>query len=187
MTFREPNYYKADKDKTFVRKDNGSLMGDAIFLGGLPDGTPDSIDNYKEVDAESVKDAGPTAEELLAQAKAIKIDQIRAYNDSSAVNSFCVNGNPMGWLNPTQRMNYRQTVEAAQRKGMTIIPFMGVNIPVATVLSAIDDLDIYAWAQTQCNEICIKAVNALTTVEEVEAYDFKDAFGMTTRPDFTLK
>jgi len=128
----------------------------------------------------------PTPAEKLAAAKQAKISEINTYNDSEAVNNFSINGVAMGWLTPTQRGNYRQTVEAAKRKGMTVIPFLGYNIPVDTVLSAIDDLDIYAWQQTACCESCIKAVEALTTIKKVQEYDYAAEFAKTPQCDFSI-
>jgi len=87
---------------------------------------------------------------------------------------------------PFQRVNYRQTVEAAQRKGMTEIPFLGYVIPVSVVLSALDDLDIYAWMQTACCERCVAEMKSLETIEAVEAYDYESQFALTEKPNFTI-
>ena len=42
--------YKAAEGKTFLRKVDGFIMGNQMYLGLFIDGTEDVIDNYEEVD-----------------------------------------------------------------------------------------------------------------------------------------
>lgn len=128
----------------------------------------------------------PTPQQLIDRAKSSKMEDIDMYNDSPAVNVYYINGTAQDWLTPAQRVNYRQTIEAAKRKGMSVIPFAGLSLPVDFVLAAIDDIDIYAWQQTACCERCKAAVNALTKIEDVDAYDYKSEFSKTECPKFVV-
>ena len=46
----EMKNYKAAEGKTFLRKVDGFIMGNQMYLGLFIDGTEDVIDNYEEVD-----------------------------------------------------------------------------------------------------------------------------------------
>jgi hypothetical protein len=49
-----PKRWIADEGKTFMRKIDNEYMGEEILLGIFIDGAESTIDNYYEVDAESV-------------------------------------------------------------------------------------------------------------------------------------
>ena len=50
----ENNYYKAAEGKTFVRIEDGFIMGNDLYLGLYIDGSEDRIENYKEIDDPSL-------------------------------------------------------------------------------------------------------------------------------------
>lgn len=51
----ENNYYKAAEGKTFVRIEDGFIMGNDLYLGLYIDGSEDKIENYKEIDDPSMQ------------------------------------------------------------------------------------------------------------------------------------
>lgn len=57
-------------------------------------------------------------EQLLANAKSDKINQINAYDKSTSVNEFTINGNPM-WLNHELRQQIKTSVDAYVTMGQT--------------------------------------------------------------------
>ena len=63
----------------------------------------------------------PTPAELLERAKASKIAELEAYDDSDAVNIFDVvtGGHTItAWLTPEQRANYKNSLDSAELLGM---------------------------------------------------------------------
>ena len=118
----------------------------------------------------------PTAEELLARAKANKIGEIEAYDKSSAVNSFYY-GNVEFWLDRDTRVSVRSTGEIMKEMGkQTMTLWLGdVNVTLAPeqVLQMLAVLEIYALECYNMTAEHKSAVNNLATIEEVEAYDFR--------------
>ena len=122
----------------------------------------------------------PTPQQLLERAKNSKVAEIEAYDQSDEVNGFdiVVGGQTMAaWLTPDKRSDYKNSLDSAELLGMTEVHpvFNGValTIPTQTAKMALAKIQIYA---NQCYGVTEKhkaAINALETVEEVEAYDFK--------------
>ena len=110
-------------------------------------------------------------ERTLEDAKKEKLAALKAYDASTAVNEFTLNGVTM-WISPADRSNYMLTIEGAQRQGMSSVPFLGQTIPVNDAMSMLDAVNIYAMqcvGVTQAHEI---AINALSTISAVDNYDF---------------
>ena len=121
----------------------------------------------------------PTPEERLAQAKRQKIAELEAYDDSDAVNSFeiVMDGKTMSaWIEPDKRSNYRGSLEDCELLGVTDIevPIAGMLIPmtVADARVKLAQVQLYADRCTIVTEGHKYAINALSTIEDVEAYDF---------------
>lgn len=109
--------------------------------------------------------------DTLASAKALKIAGLLAYDASTEVNSFLINGQSL-WLSPERRANYLLTIEAAQEAGVETVPFEGINLPVATALAALKAINIYAMQCVAVTNAHEAAINALETIEAVDAYDY---------------
>jgi len=125
----------------------------------------------------------PTPEERMAQAKRKKIAELEAYDDSDAVNSFDIvmEGKTMSaWIEPDKRSNYRGSLEDCELLGVTDIevPIAGMLIPmtVADARVKLAQVQLYADRCTIVTEGHKYAINALDTVEEVEAYDFSTGY-----------
>ncbi|MCQ2137896.1 MAG: DUF4376 domain-containing protein [Bacteroidales bacterium] len=113
----------------------------------------------------------PTPEELLERAKAERIAELEAYDSSEAVNGFTLGGRTM-WIVPAERTNYLNTMQGAQRLGIESVPFMGQTIAVGDAIRMLDAINIYAMQCVAVTDAHETAINALATIEEVEAYDF---------------
>ena len=121
----------------------------------------------------------PTAEELLARAKANKIREIEAYDKSSAVNSFFY-GDVAFWLDRDTRVSVRSTAEIMKEMGkQTMTLWLGdVNVTLAPeqVLQMLAVLEVYALECYNTTAEHKSAVNNLATIEEVEAYDYRTGY-----------
>lgn len=62
MTYEEPNHYTADEGKTFLRVTDNFIMGTDMYLYSFIDGTPDTIENYTEIDDPNPKEAADNIE-----------------------------------------------------------------------------------------------------------------------------
>ena len=121
----------------------------------------------------------PTAEELLARAKANKIREIEAYDKSSAVNSFYY-GDVAFWLDRDTRVSVRSTAEIMKemsRETMTLwLGDVNVTLAPAQVLQMLAVLEIYALECYNTTAQHKAKVNVLATIEEVEAYDYRTGY-----------
>jgi len=121
----------------------------------------------------------PTPQQLLEQAKQRKIAEIEAYDASDAVNSFdvTISGQTMSfWIDRETRADYRSSIEAAELLGRTEVkPVFGgqeVTLDIQMAKMALAQVQLYA---NQCYGVTERhkaAVNALETINAVEAYDF---------------
>lgn len=115
-----------------------------------------------------------TAEELLAQAKANKVAEIGAYDQSDAVNEFLLGGNPM-WLDAPTRQQLRISIEAYQATGdETVTKWFGgqeFTFPTSAWLRMLNALEVYAAEALNVTEAHKSAVNALDSVDAVAGFD----------------
>ena len=127
----------------------------------------------------------------LDEAKAKKIKEIEVYDESDAVNVFYVtiDGNTIThWLTPDERANYKNSVDSAEIVGREdvhpIFNGMTLTIPTKTAKLYLAQIQLYAdecWMVTEGHKA---AVNALETIEDVDAYNFRT--GYPEKLTFTL-
>lgn len=115
-----------------------------------------------------------TEEEKLAIAKRDKKRNISYYDKSSAVNQFYIADTPM-WLDKETRtgLKLRFEAEIAMGKSDTTLWADGVQYPLSleTAIQMLYALEVYASASYDNTQAHLAAVDAMTSVEEVEAYD----------------
>ena len=121
----------------------------------------------------------PSAEELLANAKAEKIAQIENYDSSENVEQFIINGTPM-WLGHELRQQIRTSADAYSAMGyenMTKV-FNGVEFtfPIAVWIQMLNALEIYAAEALNTTERHKAAINAMTNVQDVIDYDYTQGY-----------
>ena len=128
----------------------------------------------------------PTPEELLQMAKDEKLQELEAYNDSDDVNGFFVNGSEL-WVPADKRAILRISINA----------YKALNIPTITKIwdgveytFTTEEWDLYlnqveVYASECLNTTMRHAamIQALTSVEDVETYDY--TLGYPTKPSFT--
>lgn len=152
---------------------NGVFASDTIELNGCVVCNPNDeqlmLAGYKEyVEPE------PTVEELLEQAKAQKIAEIDAYDTSSAVNGFTLNGATV-WLDKSTRVGLMNSTNITKAMGQpTTTLWLGeskMEVSCDTAIQLLSALEMYALECFNVTAAHKKAVSELTSIEEVEKYD----------------
>lgn len=165
--------------KRYIDKYGNFWDGTSIVLEGMRIFNPSEEQIFLAGYEEYIEPA-PTPEQLLERAKASKIAELEAYDSSEEVNSFRVNiGNEAvtAWFTPEQRADYKNSIDAAELLGRDVVrPVINgreIELPVSVAKTALAQIQLYA---NQCYGVTEKhkaAINALETVEEVDAYDFE--------------
>lgn len=112
----------------------------------------------------------------LEKAKKEKLEAILAYDTSSDVNGFMLNGNKV-WLDKETRvglMNSTTIAKSVGQKTTTLwLGSMKLVIDCDKAIQLLSALEMYALECFNVTASHKQAVSKLTTIEEVEAYDYK--------------
>ena len=115
----------------------------------------------------------------LEQAKVEKIAEITAYDTSSSVNGFMLNG-LLVWLDKATRVGLMNSTTIAKAAGQqtTTLWLGGIKLVVDCdkAIQLLSALEMYALECFNVTASHKQAVSELTTIEEVEAYDYKDDY-----------
>ena len=115
----------------------------------------------------------------LKQAKADKIAEITAYDTSSSVNGFILNG-LLVWLDKATRVGLMNSTTIAKAAGQqtTTLWLGGIRLVVDCdkAIQLLSALEMYALECFNVTASHKQAVSELTTIEEVEAYDYKAGY-----------
>lgn len=115
----------------------------------------------------------------LEQAKVNKIAEITDYDTSDKVNGFMLNG-LLVWLDKTTRVGLMNSTTIAKAAGQktTILWLGGLKLVVDCdkVIQLLSALEMYALDCFNVTASHKQAVSELTTIEEVEAYDYKAGY-----------
>lgn len=178
------------EDGFFIANTNMTIYGLEIILGKY-----DSPENYiehpieewpEEPDPnEASTESMPQNEETVPQtneshinplaiAKAAKMRDIYAYDNSTNVNGFLFNGS-VKWLDRETRSSLRNTIESAELVGRSELDIwfgdIYVTLPLNDARMMLAVLEVYA---TDCYNVTSQhkaQVRSFETVEEVEAFD----------------
>lgn len=116
-----------------------------------------------------------TEEQKLERAKATMKHRLKDYDSSQSVNSFSIDETSL-WLDKATRagLMLRFQAEIATGKENTILWHEGKKFPLLTsvALQMLYALELYASECYDNTQSHYAAIDALATVEEVEAYDF---------------
>ena len=107
----------------------------------------------------------------LDNIKENKRNEIKDYDASDNVNGFYIGGSLM-WLAPAVRDNYMNTLQGAQRLGISGVTFMGHEITPEMGIMMLDMINLYAMQCVGVTDYHIATVMSLGTEEEVNAYDY---------------
>ena len=112
----------------------------------------------------------------LKQAKVDKIAEIAAYDTSDNVNGFMLNG-LLVWLDKATRVGLMNSTTIAKASGQqtTTLWLGGAKLVVDCdkAIQLLSALEMYALECFNVTASHKQAVSELTTIEEVEAYDYK--------------
>ena len=115
----------------------------------------------------------------LKQAKVDKIAEIASYDTSSSVNGFVLNG-AVVWLDKATRVGLMNSTTIAKASGQetTTLWLGGMKLVVDCdkAIQLLSALEMYALECFNVTESHKQAVSELTTIEEVEAYDYKAGY-----------
>ena len=115
----------------------------------------------------------------LEQAKADKIAEITAYDTSSSVNGFMLNG-LLVWLDKATRVGLMNSTTIAKAAGQktTTLWLGGIKLVVDCdkAIQLLSALEMYALECFNVTASHKQAVSELTTIEDVEAYDYKAGY-----------
>ena len=171
-------YYNSTTKEWYTEGNSLTRRVNGALFSGVP-----SVEQLTDWGFEEWIEPEPTPAELLERAKASKIAELEAYDDSDAVNSFdvTIGGQTMSlWIDRETRADYRSSIEAAELLGRTEVKpvFAGqeVTLSVQMAKMALAQVQLYA---NQCYGVTERhkaAVNALETVEEVEGYEYKTGY-----------
>ena len=121
----------------------------------------------------------PVPERTLEIAKSEKIAQITAYDTSEAVNSFTL-GNATMWISRDDRISLMNSTTILQNAGVEITTLwyggQKYTLPCDALIQMLSALEVYALQCYDVTEEHKAAVNALTTIEAVDAYDYTTGY-----------
>lgn len=115
----------------------------------------------------------------LKQAKTEKIAEITAYDTSSSVNGFLLNG-VLEWLDKATRVGLMNSTNIAKAAGQktTTLWLGGVKLVVDCdkAIQLLSALEMYALECFNVTASHKAAVSELKSIEEVEVYDYKAGY-----------
>ena len=116
----------------------------------------------------------PQPERTLEDAKREKIEAITTYDVSDNVNGFFINDTPY-WLSKADRVGLMNSTNILKAAGIqtTSLWYNGIELEVScdALISMLSQLEIYALECYCTTEEHKAAVNALTSIASVDAYD----------------
>lgn len=168
-------YYNSTTKEWYTEGNSLTRRVNGALFSGVP-----SVEQLTDWGFVEWVEPTPTPEQLLERAKADKIAQLQAYDASDAVNGFdvTIQGQTMSlWIDRETRADYRSSIEAAELLGRTEVkPVFGgqeVTLSVQMAKMALAQVQLYA---NQCYGVTERhkaAIEALDSVEAVEAYDYE--------------
>lgn len=165
--YKKDNEIKFSKDIT-IRK-NGMVTYNPTEEMLIEDGWEEYVPPTYE----------PTEEELLTRAKQDKKKEIERFDTSQEVNEFSVQGFPI-WLDKATRAGLMLRFQAEQAMGKedTVLWYNGMQFPLAleNALAMLYTIENYASACYDNTQRHLAVVDNLTTVDEVELYDYRAGY-----------
>ena len=177
---------KVSVDEGFILKDNDTYTSEIYCAkdAELQDYEVVAYSDYLR-DENKKKYEGKTIEE----AKEILLAEIDAYDKSSAVNGFALNG-AVVWLDKATRVGLMNSTSIAKGMGQatTTLWFGGMKIVVNCdkAIGLLSALEMYALECFNVTAAHKKAVAELNTVEEVLGYDYTKGYPEQLKMEVSL-
>lgn len=152
---------------------NGVFASDTIELNGCVVCNP-TEDMLRQAGYEEYQEPVPTEEEKLEQAKVNKIAEIEQYDNSPSVNSFTLNGKER-WLKNDLRRSLSYSTNILKEDGEKTVDIWFdtdcETMNIDNALYMLKELEVYAKQTNNVTHQHKAEVMALTSIEEVDAYD----------------
>ena len=153
---------------------NGVFASDTIELNGCVVCNP-TEDMLRQAGYKEYKEPVPTEEEKLNTAKQNKIYDIEQYDTSSStINSFTLNGKER-WLKNDLRRSLSYSTNILKEDGEKTVDIWFdtecETMNIDNALYMLKELEVYAKQTNNVTHQHKAEVMALTSIEEVEAYD----------------
>ena len=154
-----------------------------------PDGTDEKktriVYKYDVVDIDR---RFKTEDEVIAELKKLKIDEITKYDTSSNVNAFSLNGVDV-WLDRDTRVSLMNSTTIAKNMGQeNTILWLGtvkITIKCDQAIQLLSALEMYALNCFNKTAEHKKNVEALSTINEIVSYDY--TVGYPEKLNFVIK
>ena len=132
----------------------------------------------------------PIYEKTIEDYRRDKIEEIKHHDTSSEVNNFYMQGEPM-WLDFEKRSRLLLRFQAETAKGNENTTLWGngkeYKLPLPIAIQMLYELETYASACYDNTQRHITNVNSLTTIEEIQAYDYRSGYPEMLRFDYSEK
>ena len=152
---------------------NGVFASDTIELNGCVVCNP-TDDMLRQAGYEEYVEPVPTDEEKLNTAKQNKIYGIEQYDTSSSINSFTLNEKER-WLKNDLRRSLSYSTNILKEDGEKTVDIWFdtdcETMDIDNALYMLKELEVYAKQTNNVTHHHKAEVMALTSIEEVEAYD----------------
>jgi hypothetical protein len=154
----------------------------------VPDheGNPEMVTKY-QYDVDELVCSLQTEDEVLEAYKAQKQAELAAFDSSSAVNEFTLNGYPM-WLDKATRVGLNNSINIEKKAGKTKTTMWFGGIPITVTitvaLNLLSQIEIYALDCYNKTAEHAAAIGQLDTLENIMAYDYTT--GYPEKLDLTL-
>ena len=118
-------------------------------------------------------------EASIEEIRAQKLDELRLFDSSEAVNQFSING-VLGWLNKSTRVGLMNSINIEKETGRSETSiWLGDTqfiLSIEKAINMLQQIELYALACYNVTQRHINAINQLETKEEIEAYNFKTGY-----------
>lgn len=157
---------------------NGVFASDIIELNGCVVCNP-TEDMMKQAGYKEYVEPPLTEKEKLEQAKTDKIAEITAYDTSSSVNGFMLNGQIV-WLDKATRVGLMNSTTIAKTMGQTTTTlWLGdtkLEMGCDKAIQLLSALEMYALECFNVTATHKKTVAELTNLEEALSYDYTKGY-----------
>ena len=125
-------------------------------------------------------------EASIEEIRAQKLDELRLFDSSEAVNQFSING-VLGWLNKSTRVGLMNSIAIERESGRSETSiWLGDTqfvLPIEKAIDILCQLELYALTCYNVTQGHINAIYQLDTKEAIETYNFKAYY--PGKPSFT--
>ena len=167
-------YYNSTGNKWYTEGERITVKGSEMLFSGVP-----SEEQLTEWGYEEWHEPELTPEQLLDRAKQEKLMALDAYDQSEEVNSFEIGGHTM-WLNVEERQQIATQISANEAVGReTMTRWFGgqsFTFPLTIWKQMLTALEVYAGDALNITEGHRAAIEALSSVGDIEGYDFTEGY-----------